>query len=420
MANRTVKDAQSIHGTNPQYLVEKIIRTRIYDSRYWKEECFALSAELLVDKAMELRSIGGVYGGNIKPTSFLCLILKMLQIQPEKDIIIEFIKQDEFKYVRALGAFYLRLVYGSLDCYKYLEPLLNDYRKLRIMDQSGQYQLSHMDEFIDILLRDERCCDIIMPRMQKRWVHEANNELDGRVSLLDDDLLDDLESESEDEELMAPPVRPRNEVNESARPVVRDERHGRGHSPSRRSPPARDMRIDREREKRHRSRSRSRERDRGFDRERDRGMDHRLIDRERVLERERGIERLMERERLERERGFDRDRDRIEREKKHHRVRERRHRSRSRSPGHHHRERVRGEKERDHRHTEREKERGGDRDHGRDRNRDRERDRERGDRKDKHHRSGRSKRDMSGMSREELEIAEANTLRAQLGLPPLR
>jgi len=57
MANRTVKDAKSIRGTNPQYLVEKIIRSRIYDSKYWKEECFALTAELLVDKAMELRLI---------------------------------------------------------------------------------------------------------------------------------------------------------------------------------------------------------------------------------------------------------------------------------------------------------------------------------------------------------------------------
>ena len=48
MANRTVKDATSVHGTNPQYLVEKIIRTRIYDSKYWKEECFALTGELFL------------------------------------------------------------------------------------------------------------------------------------------------------------------------------------------------------------------------------------------------------------------------------------------------------------------------------------------------------------------------------------
>jgi len=51
-------------------------------------------AELLVDRALELRYVGGHYGGNVKPTPFLCLILKMLQIQPEKDIIIEFIKND--------------------------------------------------------------------------------------------------------------------------------------------------------------------------------------------------------------------------------------------------------------------------------------------------------------------------------------
>jgi pre-mRNA-splicing factor 38A len=45
MANQTVKDAIYIKGTNPQYLVEKIIRTRIYDCRYWKEECFALTGK---------------------------------------------------------------------------------------------------------------------------------------------------------------------------------------------------------------------------------------------------------------------------------------------------------------------------------------------------------------------------------------
>lgn len=45
MANRTVKDAHTIKGTNPQYLIEKIIRTRIYDCQFWKEECFALTCE---------------------------------------------------------------------------------------------------------------------------------------------------------------------------------------------------------------------------------------------------------------------------------------------------------------------------------------------------------------------------------------
>lgn len=116
MANRTVKEAPTIKGSNPQYLIEKIIRSRIYDCRYWKEDCFALTgnkkkeenshenqffvillAELVVDKAVELKYIGGVSGGNIRPSPFLCLILKMLQICPEKDIIVEFIKNEEFK-----------------------------------------------------------------------------------------------------------------------------------------------------------------------------------------------------------------------------------------------------------------------------------------------------------------------------------
>ncbi|XP_037084881.1 pre-mRNA-splicing factor 38A-like [Pollicipes pollicipes] len=205
MANRTVKDATSIKGTNPQYLVEKIIRSRIYDSRYWKEECFALSAELLVDKAMQLKYVGGVFGGNIKPTPFLCLVLKMLQIQPEKDIIVEFIKNEDFKYVRALGAYYMRLTGTSLDCFKYLEPLLNDYRKLRSQNRQGVFELTFMDEFVDQLLREERMCDVILPRIQRRQVHEENNELEPRVSALDDDLDELAESSGEDE----PPLPPR-------------------------------------------------------------------------------------------------------------------------------------------------------------------------------------------------------------------
>lgn len=36
-----------------------------------------------------------------------------------------------FRYVRVLGAFYLRITGSDTDVYQYLEPLYNDYRKLR-------------------------------------------------------------------------------------------------------------------------------------------------------------------------------------------------------------------------------------------------------------------------------------------------
>ena len=55
MANRTVKDAKTIKGTNPQYLIEKIIRTRIYESKYWKEECFALTGKIRFSKCKSLQ-----------------------------------------------------------------------------------------------------------------------------------------------------------------------------------------------------------------------------------------------------------------------------------------------------------------------------------------------------------------------------
>ena len=98
MANRTDPAAKSIRGTNPQNLVEKILRSKIYQNMYWKEQCFGLTAETLVDKAMELDHLGGTHGGNRKPTPFMCLVMKMLQIQPEKEIVIEFIKNDDYKY----------------------------------------------------------------------------------------------------------------------------------------------------------------------------------------------------------------------------------------------------------------------------------------------------------------------------------
>ena len=61
---------------------------------------------------------------------------------------------------------YLRLVGTSMEVYNYLEPLYNDYRKLKIMNRNGEFELSHVDEFIDLLLHNDRVCDVILPRIQ--------------------------------------------------------------------------------------------------------------------------------------------------------------------------------------------------------------------------------------------------------------
>ncbi|KAI7904642.1 Pre-mRNA-splicing factor 38 [Cokeromyces recurvatus] len=187
--NPNFHEGVSIHGRHPLHLIEKIIRERIQGSLYWKEHCYGLSAATLMDRAVELEYIGGLYG-NQQPTEFICLILKLLQLLPEKEIIIELIKQEDLKYLRALGAFYLRLTGKSKEIYQYLEPLLNDYRKLRVRTGDG-YKLTYMDSFIDDLLREPRVCDIILPHLTSRYVLEQNDELEPRVSALEDDLESD-------------------------------------------------------------------------------------------------------------------------------------------------------------------------------------------------------------------------------------
>ncbi|EPT05919.1 hypothetical protein FOMPIDRAFT_1033956 [Fomitopsis schrenkii] len=191
MANTTVRGAEAIHGQNPQYLVETVIRNRIYESPYWKEHCFALTAETLIDKSIELKCIGGVYG-NQKPTEFLCLLLKLLQLQPQKEILLEYLQADEFKYLRALAIMYIRMTFRSVEVYEILEPLLKDYRKIRYRGMNG-YSLTYIDEFVDNLLVEERVCDIILPRLTKRDVLEDNGELGARKSRL----LDAMEGKSQ-------------------------------------------------------------------------------------------------------------------------------------------------------------------------------------------------------------------------------
>eukprot|EP00956_Cyclotella_meneghiniana_P010076 scaffold13929_cov79-Cyclotella_meneghiniana.AAC.6 len=178
MANVTDPLARTVHGTNPQNLIEYITRQKIYDSLYWKEECFGLSASDVATKAAELKAIGGTFGGNNKPTRFLCLALKLLQIQPDEGIVEEFIQNEDFKYVRALGAFYLRLTGRPAEIFELIEPLYNDFRKLRFRESTG-WKLTHMDELAHELLTSDRYCGIALPHLPKRDVLLNSGYLEG-------------------------------------------------------------------------------------------------------------------------------------------------------------------------------------------------------------------------------------------------
>ena len=235
MANRTDKEAGTVHGTDPQVrkekerdslvcppstmhslarsrlfhlspppsssaspplsqpkpkqqnLVEKILRTRIYDTVYWKQHCFGLTAASLLDKAAQLRSVGGgggsaVSGGAGAPSHFICLVLKLLQLQPDREIVLEYIRQEGQKYVRLLGAFYLRLTARPADVYRDLEPLLKDRRRVRARvsasassavgvvtsEANATYAPTHVDELIDAMLSTPYLFDVALPRLPPR------------------------------------------------------------------------------------------------------------------------------------------------------------------------------------------------------------------------------------------------------------
>ncbi|RAL12710.1 PRP38 family protein [Aspergillus homomorphus CBS 101889] len=207
-----------VRGVNPATLFEKAVRDRITDSYYWKEQCFGLNAATLCDRAVELTCIGGVYGVAEKPTPFLCLAFKLLQLNPSRDIILEYLNytdpgsdedehgsndeaggttatatpavvktQGDFKYLRALAAFYVRLTFPAADVYKTLEPLLLDYRKLkrRVRDS---FTLTYMDQFVDELLTKDRVCGTSLWKLPARQQLEDLELLDERVSPLQAEL----------------------------------------------------------------------------------------------------------------------------------------------------------------------------------------------------------------------------------------
>ena len=185
-----------IHNQNPVHLLEKPIRDRVVTSYYWQEQCFAINEATLCDRAAAMTSIGGTYGQQ-KPSSFLCLTMKLLQLMPERDIVLEYLHQEEFKYLSALAAFYVRLTFAPKDVFQTLEPLLVDYRKLRRRTREGGYVLTYMDQFVDDLLTKDRVCGTSLMKLPQRTILEDLGQLEVRESPLGEEL-DGIDDDEDD------------------------------------------------------------------------------------------------------------------------------------------------------------------------------------------------------------------------------
>ena len=175
----------------------------MFNSYYWKEKCFGLTSETIIDKILELKYIGGMNHSSNQPTDFICLFIKLLQLNPSEEIIDEYLSDPDLKYLRALTALFIRFAYPPSKIYTKLEKLYCDYKKLVILKSKG-YAIIHMDEYIDSLLNEEHIFEISLPKIPKRSVLEENGELKPYVSVLENELNIDKnkkeESESETDE----------------------------------------------------------------------------------------------------------------------------------------------------------------------------------------------------------------------------
>ncbi|KAG6019019.1 hypothetical protein E4U41_003445 [Claviceps citrina] len=192
------------NGLNPATIMEKAVRDRIVESHFYMEQCFAVNEADIVDRVVEHVSfVGGTYGDAQKPSPFLCLAFKLLELGPGDDVLEQYLSYggEHFKYLRALACFYLRLTRQARDVYRALEPFLEDRRKLRRRGRAGT-SLTYVDEFVDDLLVKERVCATSLWKMPKREILEDLEVLEPRVSPLGDleDLLEEEEEEQEEQE----------------------------------------------------------------------------------------------------------------------------------------------------------------------------------------------------------------------------
>ncbi|KAL0211528.1 hypothetical protein RCL1_005154 [Eukaryota sp. TZLM3-RCL] len=148
-------------------LIGSALSQRILQNSFWQEQCYGLNEAGVVEKAINLEYVGGSFSAYLKPTPFLCLLYKLLQLSPSPDVISLIINQEDHKYLRALGMFYIRLVYPPKDIYHYIDPFFSDFRKLRVRHVQG-WGLMHVDELADALLSAPRLFDVRLPFILSR------------------------------------------------------------------------------------------------------------------------------------------------------------------------------------------------------------------------------------------------------------
>jgi pre-mRNA-splicing factor 38A len=168
--NRTVEGARHAHGVDPQHLVPKILRERIYESAFWKDHLMGFPLDSVLNKCQQLVFVGGCYA-NQRPTPFLCCLLKLLQLGQTG--LVDPLLDSHNKYAVVLGLFLFRLTeedHASL--YMTLEPYLQTRLRLKWRRAEGTFSVMRTDEVVQALLGyfgEQIVFDVPLPRIKERW-----------------------------------------------------------------------------------------------------------------------------------------------------------------------------------------------------------------------------------------------------------
>ncbi|KAI5964870.1 uncharacterized protein KGF55_001941 [Candida pseudojiufengensis] len=209
---------------NKSNLVEPIIRHRIQDSLFYKQYLFLTNESTILPIIIEhVKYVSGVDSIG-RPSPFLQVLLRLLEIEPSPEVIKVYLNQldfNEFKYLTCVTLLYIRLVYESEQIYKIFDQYLKDYRKLKIKSKNPEFnefkqpiffKIIYMDEYIDEILNNDRIFDIILPRLIPRIQLVERGLIGPRQYFIDEEEIKNVLQNGKDEEKV---IEVQNQDNES-------------------------------------------------------------------------------------------------------------------------------------------------------------------------------------------------------------
>lgn len=192
---------------NKAHLLTPIVRQRIQESLFYKQHLHLANELALVPVVVnEVHFVGGTDDSG-RPSPFLCCLLRMLELEPLDEIVQLYLSQNgynEFKYLTAMALLYCRMVSNGPTVYSLYDQYIEDYRKLRVQlktpkfvqDRPIRYELSHLDEWVELLVTSDVVVDVTLPYLNPRLVYVDRGEIEPR-RFIESDSDSDYQSDSD-------------------------------------------------------------------------------------------------------------------------------------------------------------------------------------------------------------------------------